>query len=337
MRLFLAGLSLGLGLLTALALPVRAEVPVLRVGVQFGLGYLPLYVVRDAGLLDAAMQRAGLAPIPVEIHNFTGAPDIADGLLSGSLDIGSGGITAMMVAWDKTRQSGTRAMLGIAALSAMPYELLTYQPGLKTLADLTDKDRIGLPAVKVSVPAVMLQIASERLFGPGQQGRLTEMTVGLAQPEGATAVLTRNGVVDGYTFAAPFIQQLRDKPDVHRVWSSTEVFGTPTTSLAAWTTAGFRSQNPKVYAALFAALHDADRFIAEHPEQAAAIYLKAEQSKLPVALIETCLADPEMAYGTVPANSGALSEFLARTGMLRQRPADWRELFFPEIAAEPGS
>ena len=313
----------------------HAEVPALRIGVQFGLGYLPIYVVRDAGLLDAAMQRAGLAPIPVEIHNFTGAPDISDGLLSGSLDIGSGGITAMMVAWDKTRSGGARAMRGIAALSAMPYDLLTNDPKIRTLADLTEKDRIGLPAVKISAPAVMLQIAAEKLFG--RADHLDEMTVGLAQPEGAAALLTGNGVVDAYAFAAPFIQQLAGKPGIHRVWSTTEVFGTPVTALSAWTTNAFRTANPVVYNAFFAALHDADRFIAEHPDKAAAIYLKAEQSKLPIALIEQCLAGPDMAYGTAPSNIGALSDFMVHTGRLKQAPGRWQDLFFPEIADEKGS
>ena len=283
------------------------------------------------------MKRAGLAPIPVEIHNFTGAPDISDGLLSGSLDIGSGGITAMMVAWDKTRRAGGRAMRGIAALSAMPYELLTDNPKLASLADLSGKDRIGLPAVKISVPAVMLQIAAERLFGAGQQNRLDDLTVGLAQPEGAAALLTHNGVVDAYAFAAPFIQQLHGKPGLHRVWSTTEVFGTPTTALSAWTTAAFRTDNPKTYSAFFAALHDADQFIAAHPRQSAAIYLKAEQSKLPIALIEQCLSGTDMAYDTAPANSGALSGVMAGTGRLKQAPQSWKDLFFREIADEKGS
>ena len=323
--------------LALLPLTARAEVTTLHVGVQFGLGYLPIYVASGAGLLDAEMKQAGLAPIPIEIHNFTGAPDISDGLLSGSLDIGAGGITAMMVSGEKTAKGSARATKGIVALSAMPYDLLTNDPKLKTLADITDKDRIGLTAVKVSAPAVMLQIGSEKIFGPGQQNRLDQMTVALAQPDGATALLTHNGIVDAYAFAAPFIQQLRGAPGIHRIWSSNDVFGTPTTALAAWTTEGFRSKNPKTFAAFFAAIHDADRFIADHPDQAAAIYLKAEQSKLPVSLIVACLADPTMEYNTAPSNSAALSDFMAKIGMLKQRPADWQAMFFPEIAGEKGS
>jgi NitT/TauT family transport system substrate-binding protein len=323
-------LSLGVG--TAFA-----EVNRLRIGAQFGLGYLPLYVLRDAGLLDAALHQAGLPPVPIEIHNFAGGPEIADGLLSSTLDIGSGGITAMMISWDKTRTAGARAMRGIAALSAMPYVLLTSDPDLHSLSDLTAKDRIGLPAVKISVPAVMLQVAAERLYGAAQEGKFDPLTVSLSQPDGATALLAGSGVVDGYTFAAPFIQQLQDKPNIHQIWSSNDVFGTPTTSLAVWTTAAFRQDNPGIYRAFLAALHDAMTFIAAHPDQAAAIYLKAEHSNLPANLIEGCLKDPTMVFNTAPSNTTALSDFMARTGRLKQRAATWQDLFFPDVAGEKGS
>jgi NitT/TauT family transport system substrate-binding protein len=324
-------------LLLFFSVPASAEVNRLRIGAQFGLGYLPLYILRDADLLDAALKQAGLPPIEVEIHNFAGGPEIADGLLSNTLDIGSGGITAMMISWDKTRNSGPRAMRGIAALSAMPYELLTDDPALHTLADLTAKDRIGLPAVKISVPAVMLQVAAERLFGAGHEQKFDPITLSLAQPDGATALLAGSGVVDGYTFAAPFIQQLQDKPRIHEIWSSNDVFGTPTTSLAVWTTAGIRQDNPRTYNAFLVALHAAMKFIAAHPDQAARIYLQAEHSTLLPKLIEDCLKDPSMTFNTAPSNTMALSDFMARTGRLKQRAATWQDLFFPDIAGEKGS
>ena len=58
---------LGLGPLAALA-----QAKELRIGVQYGLGYLPLYVARDAGLFDKHMKAQGLEPVPVRIVNFTG-------------------------------------------------------------------------------------------------------------------------------------------------------------------------------------------------------------------------------------------------------------------------
>src|SRR5258708_17629801 len=313
----------------------HAEVSVLRLGAQFGLGYLPLYVARDAGLIEREMQQRGLKPVALELQNVAGATQINDGLLARTLDIGCGGITALMVAWDKTRGSGGQMMKGVAALSAVPYVLMTVDPAVQSLRDLSERNRIGLPAVKVSVPAIMLQIAAEKLFG--QFDKLDRLTVSLAQPDGAIALLAGSGSVDSYAFAPPFTLQVKDKPNIHQVWSSTEVFGTPTTALVAWTTAQFRQENPQTYAAFLAALKAASQLIREDRVRAAQIYLKAEASKLPVDLIVSALESADMRFGIAPENSAPLAGFLARNNMLRTAPMDWKDLFFPELHEEQGS
>src|SRR5258708_32845029 len=111
------------------------------------------------------------------------------------------------------------------------------------MGDLSERNRMGLPDVKVSVTAIMLQIAAEKLFG--QFDKLDRLTVSLAQPDGAIALLAGGGSVDSYAFAPPFTLQGKDKPNIHQGWSSTEVFGTPTTALVAWTPAQFPRGNPQ--------------------------------------------------------------------------------------------
>jgi NitT/TauT family transport system substrate-binding protein len=60
-------------------------------------------------------------------------------------------------------------MRGLTALSSVPYELWTADPELKSLHDLDPhKNKIGLPAVKVSLPAIFLQMASEQINGVGK-------------------------------------------------------------------------------------------------------------------------------------------------------------------------
>ena len=163
----------------------------LRVGVQFGLGYLSLYVAKDAGFFEKRLRDEGLDSIPVEFSHLAGGPQVNDGLLSQSLEIGSGGYTAMMVYCEKTRHAGDSQLLGVAALSAVPYELFTVDPELRSLKDLDrGKDKIGVPSVKVSVPAIYLQMAAEQLLGPGNHGALDPYTVSLAQPDGVISLLS---------------------------------------------------------------------------------------------------------------------------------------------------
>jgi NitT/TauT family transport system substrate-binding protein len=329
----LAAILLCLGPLTAQAQPKE-----LRIGVQYGLGYLPLYVAREAGLFDKHMKAQGLEPIPVSILNFTGGPQIQDGLLSNSLDIGAGGITVLQIARDKTRGAGDQAMLGLTALSSVSYELWTVDPKLKTPRDLDpQKNKIGVTAAKVSVPAIFLQMGSEQVNGVGKHAAFDAMTVSLAQPDGLISLVAGGSTVDSYIFAPPFSQQMRDKPNVHRVWSSTELFGSPITALASWTTERFRRDNPKHVAAFVAAIRDAIELIRTDKAQAAAIYLKAEPSKLPAEFFAKVLEDPDVRFTLAPENSVKIAEYLTRIGTLKQKPIDWKDTFFPEIHAENGS
>jgi NitT/TauT family transport system substrate-binding protein len=336
-RLVARSLALILILAGFARVPADAEVAQLRIGVQFGIGYLPVYIAREAGLIDQRLTAAGLPPAPVTLVPVAGAPEINDGLLSRSLEIGSGGITAMMVAWDKTRASKETAMKGIVALSALPYELLTTDPAVTSLKDLSERNKIGLPAVKVSVPAIFLQMAAERLYGPGNHGRLDPLTVSLAQPDGATSLLSGGGTVDSYVFAPPFNYQLGERPNIRKVWSSTELTGGAITSLVLWTTARFHEENPQTFRAVVAATRDAVALIKSDRRRAAEIYIKTENSKLSVDAVAEMLARPENSFEIAPRHSLELAAFLSRTGLINASPARWQDYFFPEIANENGS
>lgn len=328
-----AAALLGLGPLAALA-----QMKELRIGVQYGLGYLPLYVARDAGLFDKHMKAQGLEPVPVRIVNFTGGPQIQDGLLSQTLDIGAGGVTVLLIARDKTRGAGDQEMLGLTALSSVPYDLWTADAKLKSLRDLDpQKNKIGLPAAKVSVPAIFLQMASEQINGIGKHAAFDPMTVSLAQPDGLISLMAGGSTVDSYLFAPPFSQQMRDKQNVHRAWSSTELFGSPITALASWTTTRFHRENPKQVAAFVAAIRDAIDLIRTDKTQAAAIYVKAEPSKLPADYFAKVLEDPDVRFTLAPENSVRIAEYLARIGTLKQKPSGWKDTFFPVLHGESGS
>lgn len=315
---------------------VRAEVPELRIGVQYGMGYLPVYVADQAGFFKKRFEEAGLS-IPVTIQNVTGASQITDGLLSKTMDIGCGGITAMLVSWEKTKQARGQAMKGIVALSSIPYELLTVNPALKSLKDFGDQNKIGVTAIRVSIPAILLQMEAERTFGAGQYGKLDPMTVSLAQPDAAAALLSGSGVIDSYVFAPPFNYQLRQKPGIHVVWSSADFTGGPITSLSMWATSQFREDNPRIYKAVLAAMHDAVDLIKTNPEKAAAIFIKKENSKLSPDFIAQVLREPGLRFDLAPQRSVELAAFLARTGLLKTKPDNWKDYFFPEIHMENGS
>jgi NitT/TauT family transport system substrate-binding protein len=100
----------------------------------------------------------------------------------------------------------------------------------------------------------------------------------------------------------------------------------------------FRHENPKLYAAVIAAMKDSMDLIAKDPKRAAEIYLKAEKSKLSVEFITEVLANKaELRYTLAPEQSAKLADFLHRIGSLKTKPDSWKDFFFPELHNEQGS
>jgi NitT/TauT family transport system substrate-binding protein len=180
-------------------------------------------------------------------------------------------------------------------------------------------------------------MASEQINGTGKHAAFDPLMVSLAQPDGLISLTAGGSTVDSYLFAPPFSQQMRDKPNARRVWSSNELFGGPITALATWTTTRFRRENPKQAAAFVAAIRDAIDLIRTNKTQAAAVYVKAEPSKLPADYFAKVLEDPDVRFTLAPENSVKIAEYLARIGTLKQKPGNWKDTFFPEIHTESGS
>ncbi|HZQ60892.1 MAG TPA: ABC transporter substrate-binding protein, partial [Casimicrobiaceae bacterium] len=129
----------------------------LRIAQQYGFSYLQLTYMQKHRLIEQEAKAAGIPDLKVTWAQFAGGNVMNDALLSGSLDIASGGVAPPIVLWDKTR--GTLDVKMIAAMTSAPLFLNTNNPAIKSLKDFTPKDKIALPAVKVSNQATILAMA----------------------------------------------------------------------------------------------------------------------------------------------------------------------------------
>jgi NitT/TauT family transport system substrate-binding protein len=77
----------------------RAEVAELRMATQFGIGAMPMILMQRNQLLEQQLAAAGLSNVKVSWRQFPGGAPMNDGLLSGSLDIVSGGTTVFLALW----------------------------------------------------------------------------------------------------------------------------------------------------------------------------------------------------------------------------------------------
>lgn len=311
------------------------EIKELRVAKQFGISYLPLIVIEQRQLFEKHATAAGLGDVKIGwIQLASGAP-MNDALLSGNLEIAAGGQGPFITLWARTK--GNLNVKGLAAINSMPLYLNTINPAVKTLRDFTDKDRIALPAVKVSYQAVTLQMAAEQVFGPGKHNALDHMTVSMSHPDGHNAMMSGRSEITAHFTSAPFMYQQLEDPRVKRVLSSYEVIGGPATFNVLWAAGKFHDQNPKTYRAFLAALEEAMQLINADKPGIAKLWIEAEKSKLSQAFVEKILRDPENVFTTTPQNVMKYVQFMHKVGSIKEMPAGWSDMFFPEIHAKPGS
>ena len=78
-------------------------------------------------------------------------------------------------------------------------------------------------------------------------------------------------------------------------------------------------------------------FIAKNPRESAEIFVRIENTKLPVDFIARMISDPEFSYAPEPQNVMKIYRFMNKVGALKNMPANWQDLFFPEAHALNGN
>lgn len=313
----------------------RAEVSEVRIAQQFGIGYLPLMYMEHNKLLEKHAKAAGAGDVSVSWAKFAGGNVMNEALLSGSLHFASGGVGPLVTLWAKTK--GNLDVRGVAAMNSMPLYLNTRNPSVKSIRDFTDKDKIALPAVKVSIQAVTLQMAAAKEFGDDNYGKLDKLTVSMKHPDGAAALLSGASEITGHFTAPPFQYQELERPGIRTVVNSFDVLGGPATFNVVWTTAKFREENPGIYAAFLKAFQEAIDTINKDKNAAADNYVEWAKYKGPKEDILKILNDSLVKFTTTPNNTTKYSDFLHKIGSIKVKADSWKEMFFPEVHSLPGS
>jgi NitT/TauT family transport system substrate-binding protein len=119
-----------------------AEVDEVTLAKQFGIGSLTFIVMEHEKLYERALAAANVGkPVSVRWVRFTGGAAMNDAMLSGNLSFALAGVGPLATMWAKTR--GNLGVMGVCAANSMPMLLNTRDPGVKTIADFTAKNKIA--------------------------------------------------------------------------------------------------------------------------------------------------------------------------------------------------
>jgi NitT/TauT family transport system substrate-binding protein len=299
------------------------------------MGYLQFDAIQEHKLFEKHAAALGIPEVKVSWVIFNGPDAMNTALLSDSIDIVSGGIPGLVTFWART--AGTsQEVRGVSALSTQPILLNTRKPALKTIADLTAADRIAVPSVKVSIQAVILQMAAAKLYGKANYTKLDDLTVAMSPPDATIALLSGNSEVN-CAFTAPGYQEPQLKKEgIHNLLNSFDVAGPHSFSLA-WAKAKFRNENPLLYKALMLSLREATDMVNADKRAAVATWIEHNKSKLPLDTAAEIASGPQVNWTMAPQATLAFARFMNEVGSTKRVPDSWKDMFFPELHDLAGS
>lgn len=321
-------------LLAASASSPRAELAEITIAQQFGVAFLPLMLMERDGLIEKHAKAAGIE-VKTNWQKVAGPSVINDGLLSGNVHFGAVGAPSVITLWSRTKNNV--GVKGVAAMTSYPLYFVTRNPELKSLKDLSQKDKIAVPSVKISTQAIMLQMAAADLFGQPNYQKFDELTVSLAHPDAMLALMNNTGGVNAHFATSPFYEQEMKIPGARVLTTSYDILGGRASALVVVTTTKFHDANPKLYKAYLAAQKEAIDAINKDKRKAAQDYLDiAQDRKSTLDEIFGVINDKDYAFTLLPEKVFKTAVFMGKVGTVKDPPARWQDLFFPDIHGLPG-
>ena len=334
-RQAVAAVAGGVSLLAAPTV-VRAQAPLTVTFVQQrGLLYLPVDEMVSGGILQKEATKFGLGKVDATVKTLSGPAPVIDALLSGSADYGTAALPSLLTLWDKTHGTPNEVK-AVGTVSNGAMVLYTINPNVKKISDFTEKDRIAVPSVRISFNAMMLEMASEKIWNDPH--RLDHLTVGLGHPDAVAALAAGYGkaTITAHIAVQPFTSRGLKLPGAHVVADSREVFGGPLTQITLLATKKTKEKNPTLFKAVASALDEATKVANADKRAAAILWKKAQNASESVDDLVTLLSDPGFEFTSQPHRIAYFAAFLNRIGSMKTKVGDWKDLFWETAYNQKG-
>jgi NitT/TauT family transport system substrate-binding protein len=325
----------GVAVLAALAAAVRpaAAQEQIKIGIGFGLAFLPIYICEDLKLIEKQGKALHLDVRP-SYQRFLGASPLQEAIGSGEIDVGPFGTAPLLSAWQK--QKGTaQQVFAVSGITSMPLTLLSNNPNAATIADIRPADRIAMPSL-TAPQMYVLGMQSEKALG--RYDRLHDQVVVMSPADAINALIGGGSAVTAYFASPPFAELALRSPGIHSLLSSTEVMNGKASFLVLGATQSFIEARAKLPEIVAKAIDEAARIIRADPRRATQIYLTHEPSRtFDPATIEAVLRENKDEFGSAVYGIQTIADFMARHGELKGAPQSWKDIVAPALLNSPSS
>ena len=318
--------------LSIFAAPAVAQEPV-KIGVGFGLAFLPLYICEDLRLVEK-QAKALHVDVKASYQRLVGAGAMQEALGAGDIDVAPFGIAPLLAAWEQTKDT-PQQILAVSGMTTIPLVLLSNAANVQSIANLGAADHIAMPSL-TAPQMYFLEMQSEKVFQ--RYDRLHDQVVALSPADSIDALIAGTGPVTAYFSSPPFTQLALRDDKVHRVLSSSDVIDGKATFLMLGARRAYIDAHPKLPEAIGKAMDEAARIIHDDPRRAAQIYLTHEPSMtLDAAATEGVLKEIGGEFGSAVYGVQAFADFMGRHGELKSPPQSWKNVVAPALLGSPST
>ena len=239
-----------------------AEAKSLSIAYQYGLGYAPLIICQQQGLIEEAYAELTGGTVTVEWNLMSSGSDINTGIASGDIDIGFMGISPAITGISK--DVGYKIFTGV---SCQEHGLMTNDPDINSLGDIIGSSKqIALVNIGSFQHIVLAKALADNGYDPHA---LDSNIVAMKNPDGMTAV--ESGSVACHVTTNPYIFKERDNESLHELTEVNAAWTVEKTHIVGVAATTLYTDDNDLYLAVCNAIAKAADLITDDPEGAAAI------------------------------------------------------------------
>jgi len=326
-------LPFGLAALVALSLAARPALALeqVKIGIGYGLAFLPGYICDDLKLVEKYAKAQHL-DVKASYPRLLGAGPMQDAMGSGAVDMAPFGIAPFLTVWEQKKDS-PQQIVAVSGLTTMPLTLLSNRPKVSTISGLGPTDRIAMPSL-TAPQMFLLQMQAVKVFN--KSDRFDGQVVALPPADALSALIDGTGVVTAYFASPPYTQLALRDGKIHVLFGSSDVVDGKASFLIMAATRAYVDGHPQMPEVIEKAMDEAAHIIREDPRRAAQIYLTHEPSKaLGSSVIETVLREIKDEFGSGIYGVKAFADFMVNQGELKEAPRSWRYIVAPAMMNWP--
>lgn len=291
----------------------KKEQPVIGIAQQYGIAYAPLNIMKEKGILEKK-----LPGVTIRWQQFGGPAAIRESMMNGEVDFGFMGIAPVLIGIDNGME--WKYATGI---SSNQVAIVTHSPGIKTLADFTEQDRIAILSPGCTQHVLLCMLADQQL---GDPMALDSQLVSMSHPDALQALLSDTEIT-AHVATPPYIQQ-EVEAGMSVMATGEEIMGMPFTFISGVAMTDFYEEHRDWYDAFIEALDESIDYINNNMEECVQILSPV------YGISEEALMEQMTYNGTIYSNRlegiPQLSAAMEKMGLTKGNP-DFDTIIFDNV------